>query len=100
MPRLSNDHRDMKTPRKSKVQGELCPGMWVEDPSITLARNINLLLAKWQKEGHTLIEFCRVSGVPKATLRSLRIYDSWPEPGTLMKIASTLGVPIEVLFRR
>ena len=100
MARYTGGHRDMKRQRGTLVKGNLCPGMWVEDPQITLLRNIEFLLKRWQKSGKTINDFTRVSGVPHSTLVHLRKGRAWPEPGTLMKIASTFGVPIEVLFRR
>lgn len=94
------DHRDARVKRGTLVKGNLCPGMWVEDPQVTLARNVETLLKKWRKDGRTLIQFSKDSGIPTTTVRYLRLGMSWPEPGTLRKLASTLGVPIEVLFRR
>ena len=79
----------------------VCPGMWVEDPKVTLARNLRRLLKKWQKKtGRSNKAFCRLSGVYHSTLYYILNGGRWPEPETLRKIASTLGVPVEVLFRR
>ena len=79
----------------------VCPGMWVEDPNVTLARNTHKLRKKWQKQtGKSIKEFCRLSGVCHSALYYVLAGDRWPGPAVLRRIASTLGVPIEVLFRR
>ncbi|MBQ1314485.1 MAG: helix-turn-helix transcriptional regulator [Clostridia bacterium] len=93
-------HRDDREPRKTLVRGPVCPGIYVEDPQITLARNVTRLIKKWQKNGITQKKFSELSGVNPATLVRIRKGLTWPEPGTLQKLASTFGVPLEVLFRR
>lgn len=98
--KFSEGHRDVKEKRGTSVRGNLCPGIWVEDPQVTLGRNTRRLLKKWERNGIGLMEFSRLSGVSTTVLQDVRAMRSWPEPGTLMKLASTFGVPIEVLFRR
>lgn len=86
-----------------EVKGPLCPGMWVENPKITLSRNLGRLLKENKKKtGCSIREFCRRAGIPRDTIFDIinEPGKHWAHPGTLMKIASTLGVPIEVLFRR
>ena len=92
--------RDYTKPRATNVEGDLCPGIYVEDPRLTLTRNINKISDKLAKDGISNAEFCRRSGVGRCTWQLLKKGKSWPEPGTLQKIASALGVPVEVLFRR
>lgn len=87
-------------PRSSNVKGPLCPGIYVEDPRQTLVRNIHRLIEKMKKEEITQAEFIRRSGVSKKVWERLRDGKTWPDPGTLQKIASTAGIPVEVLFRR
>lgn len=79
----------------------VCPGMWVEDPQVTLSRNLRKLTKKWTKcTGKSIHTFCNMSGVAQSTFRNMRNGDSWPAPESLRRVASTLGVPIEVLLRR
>ena len=101
MARYIGDKRRTYTkPRASNVKGELCPGMYVEDPRVTLVRNINRLVDRLSKKGISQAEFCRRAGIGRATWQCLRAGQSWPDPGTLQKIASEAGIPVEVLFRR
>lgn len=93
-------HRVAVEPRGSNVKGDLCPGMYVEDPRKTLVRNIHRLIERMKKEELSQAEFCRRAGVGYNTWKYLRDGKSWPDPGTLQKIASAAGVPVEVLFRR
>lgn len=97
---IVDGHRDTNQPRVTNVKGVLCPGIWVEDPQVTMSRNVNTLLKKWKRNGMSQAEFAKQSGISLTTLRLMRMGQVWPEPGTLMKVASTFGVPIEVLFRR
>lgn len=92
--------RDLTKPRASNVKGDPCPGIYVEDPRVTLVRNINKMSAKLAKDGVSNAEFCRKAGISSYSWATLKSGKSWPEPGTLQKIASMLGVPVEVLFRR
>ena len=62
--------RTYAKPRGSNVKGDVCPGMYVEDPRETLVRNINRLAEKMKKEGLTQTEFCRRANLHYApTLR-------------------------------
>lgn len=79
----------------------VCPGMWVEDPHVTVSRNTRRLLKKWTKKtGQSIRAFCRAAGICKTSLYYVINGTRWPAPETLRRIASTLGVPVEVLFRR
>ena len=100
MARKTGGFRDNRAKRGTNVKGNLRPGIYVEDPQVTLTRNVNRLIEKWQRNGVTISSFCRQAGVSEAILLRIRKGQACPEPGTLMKIASTFGVPIEVLFRR
>lgn len=98
--RNGTKHRVWTAPRASCVKGNPCPGIYVEDPLVTLVRNINRLVEKMGKEGISQREFTRRAGVSFSAWMQLVKGRTWPEPGTLRKIASAAGVPVEVLFRR
>ena len=97
---IGDKRRTYTQPRSSNVRGEPCPGMYVEDPRETLVRNVNKLAEKMKKEGLSQSEFCRRANLHYETWMRLRRGLTWPDPGTLRKIASTAGIPVEVLFRR
>lgn len=75
--------------------------MYVEDPQITLARNLRKLIKLYKKRhGVSYRQFLKNAGVPHSVMWNLMNQKHWPTPKTLVKICSALGVPVEVLFRR
>lgn len=75
--------------------------IYVENPQVTFVRNLKKLLERYKKQtGKTVADFRRESGIPKMTLYFYQTGQRWPRPEHLQRLASELGVPVEMFFRR
>jgi transcriptional regulator with XRE-family HTH domain len=65
-------------------------------PSCDYAANVRRLMAR---EGLTLAELLRRSGLNHRTVKGILNGSSQPQPRTLHRLATALGVPVEELFQ-
>lgn len=73
---------------------------YVEDAAVTLCRNFRFLFREWKKRtGSSLMEFARMNGVGQLTVYRWLEGLKMPSLHAVTRMAESLGVPVEVLFR-
>lgn len=74
---------------------------YTEPADVTIRRNVVRLTDEWCKRtGKSLCCFCRLAGISQSAFWYYRSGERKPSLKVITKMASTLGVPVEVLFRR